>query len=189
MGGSRTVGPVPHVLQLPGRPAWDLPMSLVTPASPEPAVGTVDVSAGTGPVLPSLRWFGAGLLGLFILAIGMRVLFVIGWTGGMPLHGDPLFFQKVAASLAHGDGYAILHDGRPIPTALHPPMFPLVLAVLDLVGLQSADVHRDVSAFISAGGVPVMGLLGRRVFSPPPVWLPRPSPRSAPCGSSRAGRY
>jgi hypothetical protein len=96
----------------------------------------------------------------------MRILFVVGWTHAMMLRGDPLFFQSVAASLADGHGYAIVSDGRATPTALHPPMFPLLLALLDLIRIQSANAHRFALAFISAGAIPIMGLLGRRLFSP-----------------------
>jgi Dolichyl-phosphate-mannose-protein mannosyltransferase len=137
-------------------------MSAVAPTSVVAHEGSDD----TGSAIPSPRWFGIGLLGLVILGIGMRVLFVVGWTHGMPLHGDPLFFQKVAASLADGNGYAILHSGRPVPTALHPPMFPLVLTVLDLVGIQTANAHRLALAVVSAGAIPIMGLLGHRLLSP-----------------------
>ena len=141
-------------------------MSAVIPTSHEPPVRSHEVEDQSGPVAPSAPWFAWALVGLVILGIGMRLLFVVGWTHGMTLYGDPLFFQQVAASLADGHGYALLNHGQAIPTALHPPMFPLVLAVFDLIGIQSANAHRFVLAFLSAGGIPIMGLLGRRLLSP-----------------------
>ncbi len=45
-------------------------------------------------------------------------------------------------------------------------MFPLVLALLNLVGMQSPNAHRFALAVLSSGGIPMMGLLGRRLFSP-----------------------
>jgi 4-amino-4-deoxy-L-arabinose transferase-like glycosyltransferase len=105
------------------------------------------------------------------VAIGIvaRLLFVFGWTWGVPIHGgDPLFFQQTAAQIAHGNGYVgrFLGKGPLVPTAGHPPAFSFVLAALDLVHIRSIDAHRVALAFISAGGVLAMGLLGRRLAGP-----------------------
>ena len=141
-------------------------VSAVIPISHDSSVGSHRGKDDAGREILSSRWFWTTLMALFILGIGMRVLFVVGWTHGMTLSGDPLFFQRVAASLSDGNGYAILRDGQATPTALHPPTFPLVLALLNLIGIQSANAHRFALAFISAGAIPVMGLLGRRLRSP-----------------------
>ena len=141
-------------------------MSVVNPTSDRLAAGAGDIPEQEKPTARSPRWFAIGLLVLLILGIGMRLLFILGWTDGAPLHGDPLFFQRVAASLSNGNGYATLHSGQAVPTALHPPMFPLVLALLNLVGMQSPNAHRFALAVLSSGGIPMMGLLGRRLFSP-----------------------
>ena len=116
----------------------------------------------------SPRWFGLGLVVLVILGIAVRIAFAIVWQDGKPLVGDPMVFQQTAAYLAHGQGYVtpFLGKGTPAATALHPPVFPVVLAVLDVLGLQSADVHRIALAFISSGGIVAMGFLGRRLMSP-----------------------
>jgi hypothetical protein len=79
-----------------------------------------------------------------------------------------LFFQQTAAGLADGHGYVthFLGRGPLVPTAEHPPVFSLVLAGLDLIGLRSPNAHRIALAFISAGGVFAAGLFGRRVAGP-----------------------
>jgi hypothetical protein len=120
------------------------------------------------PISAPPRWFGLGLLVLVILGIAMRIAFAIVWQFGKPLAGDPMVFQQTAAYLAHGHGYAIpfLGKGKPEATALHPPVFPVVLAVLDVLGLQSANAHRIALAFIASGGIVAMGFLGRRLMSP-----------------------
>lgn len=112
--------------------------------------------------------FNAALAGIVLLGVLARILFVLGWTMGAPLHGDPLFFQNSAALIAHGKGYVapFLGKGLLVPTAEHPPVFPFVLATLDFVGIQSADAHRIALAIISSGGVLAMGLLGRRLAGP-----------------------
>jgi hypothetical protein len=114
------------------------------------------------------RGFGIGLLTIVLVGIVVRIIFDLVWADGSPLGGDPLFFQQTAAQLAHGGGYAIpfLGHGQPVATALHPPMFSLVLAALDVLGLQSPDAHRWALAFISSGAIVAMGFLGRRLMSP-----------------------
>ncbi len=115
--------------------------------------------------------FVPALCALAVLGVVLRVIYAVVWEDGTSLLGDNGFFQQAAANLAHGNGYAIPFfekgsPASPVPTALHPPLFPVVLAVLDLVRLQSADAHRIALAFLSSGTVVLMGLLGRRLMSP-----------------------
>jgi 4-amino-4-deoxy-L-arabinose transferase-like glycosyltransferase len=114
------------------------------------------------------RRFASALAAIVVIGILARILFVMGWTWGVPLHGDPLFFQQTAAQIAHGNGYVdrFLGKGPLVPTAEHPPAFSLVLATLDVVRIRSVDAHRIALAFISAGGVLAVGLLGRRLAGP-----------------------
>ena len=114
------------------------------------------------------RRFGVALIVIVAIGIVTRLLFVFGWTWGAPLHGDPGFFQQTAASLANGKGYAhqFLETGPLVPTASFPPVFTSVLAALDIMGIRSIDAHRIALAFISAGGVLAVGLIGRRLAGP-----------------------
>ena len=115
-----------------------------------------------------MPWFVLTLTVLVLLGVVWRIVYAVVWEDGTNVVGDPRFFQQAAASLSHGHGYAVDFpgNGQPAPTALHPPMLPIVFALLDLVKLQSAEVHRIALAFISAVSVVVMGLLGRRLMSP-----------------------
>ncbi len=114
------------------------------------------------------RRFGLALIAIVVLGVSVRLLFVFGWTWGVPLHGDPLFFQQTAARVANGNGYVdqFLGKGPLVPTAEHPPVFTFILAALDLVGIRSVDAHRIALSFISAGGVLSVGLFGRRLAGP-----------------------
>ena len=114
------------------------------------------------------RWFIPALSGLVLLGVAMRIAYAVTWENGTTLQGDPKFFQQAAAALSNGHGYSVpfLGKGQSVPTALHPPVFPTALALLDLVKLQSAEAHRIALAFASAISVVVMGLLGRRLMSP-----------------------
>jgi 4-amino-4-deoxy-L-arabinose transferase-like glycosyltransferase len=132
--------------------------------------GDADVGAAGQGVASAIspRAFTLALGGLVLVGALARVLFAVHWSFGRPLHGDPLSYQQIAADLAHGKGYVahFLGKGPLVPTAEHPPVFSGVLAVLDLVGLQSPDAHRIALSLIGSGGVLAMGLLGRRVAGP-----------------------
>ncbi len=121
--------------------------------------------AATRPVR-SARWFGPGLLALTIVGIALRIIYAVVWQDGKPLLGDPLFYQQTAVQLSKGHGYVFVGHGTTTPTALHPPLFSIVLALLDIVGIKSADAHRVALAFVTSGGIVVMGFLGRRVLGP-----------------------
>ena len=98
---------------------------------------------------------------LVLLGVALRIGYSVAFENGNTHIGDPLFFLQTAASLSHGHGYAVDFPGtrQLAPTALHPPMFPIVLALLDLVRPQSAGAHRIALASISATCVVAMGLL------------------------------
>jgi 4-amino-4-deoxy-L-arabinose transferase-like glycosyltransferase len=53
-----------------------------------------------------------------------------------------------------------------VATATHPPLFPALLWVFDLLGLHSIDAQRLALAGVTCSSVLVMGLLGRKVAGP-----------------------
>jgi 4-amino-4-deoxy-L-arabinose transferase-like glycosyltransferase len=114
----------------------------------------------------SKPWFAPGLCGLTVLGVIVRISYAVLWENGTKLVGDPEFFQLSASNLAHGYGYAVpfLGKGKPVATALHPPLFSGLLAAFDLVGVQSADAHRIALAFVSAGSIVLMGMIGKRLM-------------------------
>ena len=136
------------------------------PLSVSPLEGALHDEQGTEE--RATPWFAPTLAVLVLLGVGLRIAFAVAWENGTTLVGDPRYFEQAAASLSHGNGYAVafLGKGQPAPTALHPPVFPGILAILDFARLQSAEAHRIVLAFISAVSVVLMGLLGRRLMSP-----------------------
>ena len=88
----------------------------------------------------------------------------------VPTLGDATAYHLLAANLAHGRGYIrpfddlLLHLRR--PTAEYPPLFPLLLALPARLGAHSVEQQRIFLAFVGAGTVSLVGLLGRRVVSP-----------------------
>ncbi len=58
------------------------------------------------------------------------------------------------------------HPNKFVATASHPPLFPGLLSVFDLVGIQSVAAQRLALAVVTSVAVLLMGLLGNRVAGP-----------------------
>jgi hypothetical protein len=115
------------------------------------------------------RWFLPGLSAIVVVAIAIRVGFAVGWTFGKVLPSDAMFFHQTAASLASGKGYAAatyIPPHKVLPTATHPPLFPMVLAVFDVLGFHSIDAQRVALGVVASIAVFLTGLLGHRVSGP-----------------------
>ena len=120
------------------------------------------------------RRFAIVLGGLALAGFAVRVAY--GLIANVPSgFGDDVWFSSVANGLAHGRGFSDpFHSlsggklvfgtlGDPVPTAFHPPLFPALLTIPSLVGLDSYTAHQIVGCVLGAMVVPVVGLLGRRI--------------------------
>jgi 4-amino-4-deoxy-L-arabinose transferase-like glycosyltransferase len=121
------------------------------------------------------RRFRLALAGITLLGFGLRVAYAL--AADVPHgFGDDLWFHSVANRLA--DGYpfsdpfhsvgpngvvAFGNYGASIPTAFHPPLFPVLLAIPSLVGLDSYTAHQVFSCALGAASLPVIGLVARRL--------------------------
>src|SRR5437764_14230959 len=88
--------------------------------------------------------------------------------GSRPVTGDGREFHLLANVLATAHRYVqpflyLYRDGRVVPTAEKPPLYPLALAVPSRLGLDSYSAHRVASCLMGAALVALVGLLGRRV--------------------------
>jgi 4-amino-4-deoxy-L-arabinose transferase-like glycosyltransferase len=108
--------------------------------------------------------FGAVVVGALVL----RLVWVLAFQHIDELFGDAIYYHGQANALADGDGFIEPFKsgalGRHIPTAYHPPLYPLLLAAFSLLGATSITAHQVVGAFLGAGTVLVLGLLGRHLF-------------------------
>lgn len=75
-------------------------------------------------------------------------------------HGDALFYHGVAAALASGRGFVDPTFG--VPTALHPPLLPLWLALVAKLG-GSWAAQRVAVAVLATGTIVCVGLVAERV--------------------------
>jgi 4-amino-4-deoxy-L-arabinose transferase-like glycosyltransferase len=116
------------------------------------------------------RHFLVALAAIALAALVVRVVFIVVVDPTVPALGDASAYRLLAEQLAHGQGYIrpfdnlLLHVHR--PTAEYPPLFPLLLALPARAGLHSVEQLRIFVAFVGAGTVALVGLLGRRVASP-----------------------
>ena len=102
---------------------------------------------------------------IVFVALIVRVAFAIS-VRSKPFTGDAAWFRQVATNLANGKGFATGPPGPFVPTAGHPPVFPLLLAFFDVLGIRSAESQRIVLGVVSTMGILVLGLLGRKVAGP-----------------------
>lgn len=109
--------------------------------------------------------FPIALTSIVALGLAARLVYALVVMHGVGVGGDGLEFHILANQLARGDGYIqplIVSPGH-VPTADKPPLYPLLLALPSLVGLDSLAAHRVLSCLMGAALVAAVGLLGRRV--------------------------
>jgi len=100
------------------------------------------------------------LLGLICLgALGVRIAYALHQKHFL-VGGDALTFHQVGQELA--DGFGFKEVLPPFgPTAEHPPLFELFLAVVDKLGANSYEAHRLILGAVGTVNVALIGLLGR----------------------------
>ena len=116
----------------------------------------------------SAPWFWPVLLALTVVGLVVRILFVT-LAHFQRIANDADFFRSTAHNLVSGSGYAYPFPTDPtkaVATAAHPPLFSLVIAGFDLVGIESVTAQRVALAIVTSSAVLVMGLVGRRVLNP-----------------------
>jgi len=111
------------------------------------------------------RWLYA-LLAICVVALGIRVGYVLGWRDVPSIEGDARYYHDGANLLADGEGFVhpyAWRDGVRIAGADHPPAYIVVLALPSLLGFDGIRDHMLASCLIGTGTVALIGLLGRRI--------------------------
>jgi asparagine N-glycosylation enzyme membrane subunit Stt3 len=107
------------------------------------------------------------LAAIALLAFGVRLWFVLTLARRNPTGGDPFYYHVQANLLADNKGFSepftFTQTGRLIPTAFHPPLFSLLLAVSSFFGGTSFFAHKLVASLAGTGTVVVVGLVGRQL--------------------------
>ncbi|MPZ48881.1 MAG: phospholipid carrier-dependent glycosyltransferase [Dehalococcoidia bacterium] len=110
------------------------------------------------------------LLAITTLALILRLAVTLGFEPLPPLFSDAEYYDVAARSLANGDGYSVqLTDGAFLPggsaTAFFPPGYSFFLAVPYAIFGPGVDVARLANVLAGALTVPVVYLIGARLFS------------------------
>jgi len=85
---------------------------------------------------------------------------------------DSTWYVIVGHGLANGDGYsdpAALLDGVAVPTANFPPLFPMALALLHRLGVESFAALQHLGGLSGAATGTLTALLARRVTGRPAI--------------------
>lgn len=103
------------------------------------------------------RWLAVIAAG----GLAVRLIYTLALTPHLRGLGDASYYHGLAQAL--GDGRGFIDPAFGSPTALHPPLFPLVLAIPSALGLDSYNAHRVVVCLIGTGTIVGVGLLARHV--------------------------
>ncbi|MGE3835419.1 MAG: glycosyltransferase family 39 protein, partial [Acidimicrobiia bacterium] len=120
------------------------------------------------PAHPSRHAFALRLAALTALALVGRVVFAL--VAGYEAEGtlsDSLNYHLLGENLAEGRGYIRAFDwaisGVRVPTAEFPPVLPLVIAGLHLLGIDTVQGQEVALAAVGAATVALVGLLAREI--------------------------
>jgi hypothetical protein len=118
----------------------------------------------------ALREFRGQVALIGLIALVLRIAYTLIFVGDLHGFDDTYFYHHDAHYLANGPGFiqplAYQVTGASVPTASHPPLWPGLLAVFSLLGLDSWTVQRLVGCVVGAVVVVLIGVLGRRVAGP-----------------------
>jgi 4-amino-4-deoxy-L-arabinose transferase-like glycosyltransferase len=128
-------------------------------------------------IKPTAATFWPWLGGIGLAALLLRIVYMLTIAPALPGIADEAFYYHAADLMVQGHGYTqpflAIFYGRYVPTALHPPLWPAVLAIVSLFTAQgggsgslsgtAAELHRAVGCLCGATVVVLVGLLGRRI--------------------------
>ena len=104
---------------------------------------------------------------LFLCALAVRLLYVLAIAPEpVGVGGDASFYHSAANLIAQGHFYERRILGHTVQTALHPPLFSLVLAVIALLGGVHELPQRMVGVVIGAVNVVLIWRLAGRLAGP-----------------------
>lgn len=113
------------------------------------------------------RAFGIGLTVVALVAFGVRLLTLSTVAKRNPDGGDPLYYHLQANFLVHGHGFAdpfVWKDtGHYVPSAVHPPLYTLWLAIASVFGAQGFGAHKVMSCLAGTATVALIGLAAREI--------------------------
>ncbi len=112
------------------------------------------------------RTFPARLAAIAALGLGLRAVYLLVISRHVVGAGDWYFYHWQAQLIAQGHGFAdpwvLLGTHQLRPSAIHPPLYPLLLAVEYALGAHSALDQRALGLGLGTITLLLVALLGRR---------------------------
>jgi 4-amino-4-deoxy-L-arabinose transferase-like glycosyltransferase len=111
------------------------------------------------------RGFALGLALIVIVGVAARLVYAIAIAPTTAGINDTFWYRTVSAELAADHGFVVPVGSqlRLQPTALHPPLYPLVLAAAQKLGISGDSGLRSLGALFGALTIIGTGLLGRAI--------------------------
>lgn len=114
------------------------------------------------------RWWWPALGAVMAVGLGIRLAFVLLRQRNLELvTGDAFWYHFQAKLVADGRGFLNPFDwyksGIESPGGDHPPGFVLILAALDVLGIDSPQGQRVVLCFVGTASIAVIALLARHL--------------------------
>lgn len=105
-----------------------------------------------------------------VLGLALRVTYLVRVRRKVELIGDPYFYYHQAKALVRGQGFihpfTLLTEHRVEQAADHPPLYPLLLAFFDKVGITSVTQQMFMNCLIGTASVVLVMVLARRFSGP-----------------------
>jgi 4-amino-4-deoxy-L-arabinose transferase-like glycosyltransferase len=100
-------------------------------------------------------------------ALALRLIYVLVLARTVSEAGDSRYFHAEANLLAQGRGFiepfVNAAYGLQVPTASHPPLYPIVLTPVSLLGGTGELAHRAFGCFIGVACLILVALIARRI--------------------------
>ena len=106
---------------------------------------------------------------LVLLTVSVRATYVLLAAPRALPFSDALVYHLQANQIAHGkwflDPLALFFRGQHVPSAAHPPLYPLALSLASRIGASSVRAHELVGCAIGVGTVVGITLLTHQLCS------------------------
>jgi 4-amino-4-deoxy-L-arabinose transferase-like glycosyltransferase len=117
-------------------------------------------------VRPPLRSFPLRLAAIAVLGVILRAVYLFVFARNVKGSGDWYFYHWQAALIAHGHGFSdpwvLLGTHHLRASAIHPPLYPLLLAGVYELGGHGPLAQRSLGLVLGVVTLVLVGLIGRR---------------------------